>query len=134
MITEETRKKLSEAAIGEKNSFYGRTHSLEFREAQSERFKGVPLSEERKAKLKESALRGDDHPKGMLGKSHSLDAKRKMSIASKGKPKTEHHISNMRKPKPKVTCPHCGKEGGVNNMKRYHFDRCSSTKEYATTP
>lgn len=24
----------------------------------------------------------------------------------------------------KIKCPHCGKEGGATNMKRYHFDRC----------
>jgi len=23
-----------------------------------------------------------------------------------------------------VTCPHCGKTGGANTMKRYHFDNC----------
>lgn len=28
-------------------------------------------------------------------------------------------------PKPKTTCPHCGKEGGFNAMNRYHFDNCS---------
>ena len=27
-------------------------------------------------------------------------------------------------PKPKVECPHCGLVGGINNMKRYHFDNC----------
>lgn len=25
---------------------------------------------------------------------------------------------------PKVTCPNCGKKGGVSNMRRYHFDNC----------
>ena len=24
----------------------------------------------------------------------------------------------------KLTCPHCGKVGGVSNMRRYHFDNC----------
>ena len=27
-------------------------------------------------------------------------------------------------PKPKVTCPHCNKEGGKPAMIRYHFDKC----------
>lgn len=27
-----------------------------------------------------------------------------------------------------VTCPYCGKEGGVTNMKRYHFDNCDQRK------
>lgn len=28
-----------------------------------------------------------------------------------------------------VQCPHCGKEGGGGNMKRYHFDNCSQNKK-----
>lgn len=28
------------------------------------------------------------------------------------------------RPKPKVTCPHCGITGGVSAMMRFHFDRC----------
>ena len=27
-------------------------------------------------------------------------------------------------PQQVLTCPHCGKSGGVSNMKRYHFDKC----------
>lgn len=27
-------------------------------------------------------------------------------------------------PKPRVSCPHCGKEGGKPAMTRFHFDRC----------
>jgi uncharacterized protein YdaU (DUF1376 family) len=27
-------------------------------------------------------------------------------------------------PKPKVTCPHCGKTGGKPQMIQYHFDKC----------
>jgi hypothetical protein len=31
-------------------------------------------------------------------------------------------------PKPKVTCPHCGKEGGYPQMIQYHFDKCKHKK------
>jgi hypothetical protein len=31
-------------------------------------------------------------------------------------------------PKPKVTCPHCGKEGGRPQMIQYHFDKCKAKK------
>lgn len=34
--------------------------------------------------------------------------------------------SNPNKNMPKVTCPHCGKAGGRNQMKRYHFDNCKN--------
>lgn len=34
---------------------------------------------------------------------------------------------NLKGVKKKITkCPHCGKEGGSGNMKRYHFDFCHS--------
>lgn len=43
---------------------------------------------------------------------HSEETKQKMSLAKKGKPK------------PKITCPHCGKIGGKPAMKQWHFDNC----------
>lgn len=39
---------------------------------------------------------------------------------------TEEQLDKMRKPKPKVTCPHCEKTGGKPVMMRYHFDNCKS--------
>lgn len=32
------------------------------------------------------------------------------------------------RPKPKLVCPHCGKEGGASQIKQWHFDRCHSKK------
>jgi hypothetical protein len=29
-------------------------------------------------------------------------------------------------PQELVTCPQCGKTGGISNMKRYHFDNCAT--------
>jgi len=46
------------------------------------------------------------------GKSHSDETKAKMKAA---------HAS-----RPPVICPHCGKQGHVNTMKRWHFDNCRS--------
>ena len=45
---------------------------------------------------------------GPLSKNHKL----KISNANKGKPK------------PIITCPHCGKKGGKPAMKQWHFDNC----------
>jgi len=33
--------------------------------------------------------------------------------------KSPNHVNNKR-----LTCPHCGKEGGYTAMKRHHMDRC----------
>ena len=27
----------------------------------------------------------------------------------------------------KVSCPHCGKQGNVGNMKRWHFENCGNS-------
>ena len=37
---------------------------------------------------------------------------------------SEESKEKMRKPKEKVKCPHCGKIGGISQMKRWHFDKC----------
>lgn len=61
-------------------------------------------SQETKEKIKNS----------LLGRKQSQSQKDKVSIALKGRPK------------PKITCPNCGKSGQASNMKRYHFDNCRS--------
>jgi hypothetical protein len=60
----------------------------------------------------------------------------KMSNTRKGKPVTwdlknttpEANKKRSAKmsgiPKPKLVCPHCGKEGGAPTMKQWHFDNC----------
>jgi hypothetical protein len=64
--------------------------------------------------------------------SRTKDVRNKISKKLKGVKKgefTDSHkqaLSDALKgiPKPKLTCPHCDKEGGGPIMKRYHFDNC----------
>lgn len=45
-------------------------------------------------------------------------------------PEARRRISEkMRHPQKKVVCPHCGKMGGISNMKRHHFDNCKEKKD-----
>lgn len=53
-----------------------------------------------------------------IGKKLSQDTKDKIGAANRGPNLL------LRRPKPKVTCPHCGLEGGLNSMVRWHFDNC----------
>ncbi len=53
------------------------------------------------------------HSQAITGKSQSIEARAKNSAAHK-------------KPQTQVTCPHCGKTGGISLMKRYHYDHCKS--------
>jgi DNA-directed RNA polymerase subunit M/transcription elongation factor TFIIS len=54
----------------------------------------------------------------------SSRARKGVSPASKGKSLSESTKKKMRKPKEVVTCPHCGKSGGISVMYRHHFDNC----------
>lgn len=50
------------------------------------------------------------------GRTLSEDTKRKIAISCR-----KRFLGTKQR---KVICPHCGKEGGVSNMTRYHFDNC----------
>lgn len=62
------------------------------------------------------------HPwAGELGKIHNK------KVATERVSNGTHNFQgehNPNKNMPRVTCPHCNKEGGRNQMKRYHFDNC----------
>jgi len=56
----------------------------------------------------------------------SDETKRKQSEAHKGKVAWNKNktMPFKGKPKTKVKCPHCGKQGGTGVMNRWHFDNC----------
>jgi hypothetical protein len=64
----------------------------------------------------------DKHPwAGELGRIHNK------KVAIERLSSGTHNFqgdANPNKNMPRVICPHCGKEGGRNQMKRYHFDNC----------
>ena len=91
MISEETRRKLSEARTGEKNHLYGKRHSTETRRKISEGKTGKKCSEETKRKMSE-VRKGKPIPwlkdrtpwnKGKKGTPHSAETKRKISKSGK---------------------------------------------------
>lgn len=111
VVSEETRKKISEnkersAKISQ--SLKGRQKSEEHKEAyKKSRLSrgGWIVSDGQKRKISEK-LSGKGNP--MWGKTHNEEARRIISEANKQK----------------VSCPHCGKTGGIAIMKRWHFDNC----------
>ena len=137
--SEETKRKMSEYWKGNKNSL-GHKHSEETKRKLSETRKGKTASEETKRKISEAnkgktpseetkrkmseAKKGN---KNTLGHKLSEEHKRKVSEAKKSmSEETKRKMSEAKigKPHPKLICPHCNKEGGSNNMKRYHFSNC----------
>lgn len=91
--SEETRKKMSESQTGEKNHFYGKTHSDETKRKQSEVKKGKKPSDETRKKMSESHTgrkrppRSPEHRRkiseALKGKSPSQETRRKMSETHK---------------------------------------------------
>jgi hypothetical protein len=95
------------------------------------------MSDETRQKMSE-AMKGENNPN--FGKEFSPETRQKLSEANKGKNHSDEHrqkISEAMKgvplgPQEQVQCPHCGKIGGISNMKRWHFDNCKykESKEF----
>jgi len=105
-VSEETRKKISEAGKGRQSPNLGKKMSDEQKKKISESLKGNELSEQTKTKISKSL---------------------------KGRELSEEHKKNLSKnalSRPTLTCPHCGKSGSANNMKRYHFDNCKKSRTF----
>lgn len=106
-------------ASGGEGGNLGYQHSDSAKEAISEFFTGRPRSEETKSKISEAHQ----------GKTLTQEHKKKLSNAHRGKKLSKEHRLKMSESAKAVirkrsTCPHCGKEGTVNLMTRYHFDNC----------
>lgn len=104
-LSEQTKVKIG-------NSHRGKSISQEQKEYLSKLNTGKSVSDETKIKLsntlKQQYANGERQPiAGMKGKKLSEDAKGK-----------------MRKPKARGSCPHCGIEGPLNSLKRYHYNNC----------
>lgn len=102
-------------------------------EAASLLLTGIKRSEQTRQKM--SKPKSEKHTAFLINQCLEMAADRKGKPAhNKGqtgtssplfnKPKSEQHKQSMRKPKEKATCPHCGLIGGINQLKRWHFDNC----------
>ena len=103
--SEETKLKMSISRTGFR-------HSEESKLKMSASTSKQIISDETKLKLS-SLFTGENNP--MFGLKHSEETKNK--------------ISESRKNKPKIECPHCQKIGDPSNMKRWHFENCKENKK-----
>lgn len=107
VVSEETRRKISESHKGHSwNKGIPKTeeHKQKYKEARLASG-GWVVSEEHKASVSKK-MKGSGNP--MWGKTHNEEARKIISEANKQK----------------VSCPHCGKTGGIAIMKRWHFGNC----------
>lgn len=73
-----------------------------------------------------------DETKAKMSKAHLGIERPEFSKLMKGRPKSAQmrerlSAAKLGVPRPKLTCPHCGKQGGDGNMKRWHFDNCKQS-------
>jgi hypothetical protein len=86
-----------------------------------------PQSIEHKEK-RLSKIRGSNHPfygkpksNPFYSKQHSEETLKKLRKPKSNTSNMTFNLNNFTK----VSCPHCGKEGQLTNMKRWHFDNCN---------
>lgn len=115
--SEETKLLYSNTRKGNKNSMFGKTHTIETKEKISKANKGRVISQETK----------DMISKSNKGKTHSEETKHKISNSKLGKPLTEHHkekLSLIKKLQEKVLCCFCNNLFDAGNYTRWHGLKC----------
>ena len=103
---------------------------------------GYVIADEQRRRRSEQQTGKKKHPghgenvrRAKIGSKYSEEHCMNISKSNKGKhsmkfgPQSEEHKNNISKankdrPKPKVTCPHCGLVGGKSAMERWHFNNC----------
>lgn len=125
-LKEETKQKISQALRGEKNPFYGKTHSPEVIQKiiAANVGKTFVTSEETKEKIRQTKI-GDKNP--MYGKPITEEHRQKLiANSARNKPWLDKKLSEEHKALLSVerTCPHCQKVGKGSAMIRHHMDNC----------
>lgn len=106
---------------GEENGMFGKSHTDETKEKWKNNPNRIHAGEKNGMFGKPCFYKMTDEEK--------LKWRENISKSTKGKPKSaefKEKLSKARKGEKRATvvCPHCQKEGGAGNMKRYHFDSC----------
>lgn len=107
--------KLSMSHVGERNGFFGKTHSEETRA----KLRGRVVSKETREKISESRT----------GATQSEETIKKRVAKTTGQTRSPEQIAHMSKqlqgiPKTKVPCEHCGFMSSQGNITRWHNDNC----------
>lgn len=130
VMPEEVKIKISNSLKGDKNHFYGKTHTLETRQKiiAANVGKVVVHSEAAKEKIRQSKL-GNKNP--MYGKPITEEHRQKLKDNAPrvkywaGKQFSAEHLAKL---SIESTCPHCNKIGRGSAMKRHHMDNCKKAK------
>jgi hypothetical protein len=124
ILSNETKRKMSEA---KKGKIISDEHKRKISESQKN------ITDETKRKMSE-AKKGNKYN---LGRKTSEETKEKLRKINNDKKHAEEvknkisesqigHKRNLGKKHKIIICPICNKEGGINNMSRFHFDNCKN--------
>lgn len=95
-----------------------KTYAL-LKETQSKRMRENNPQTSEDVRKKNSEARKKNPPMNYPGVRERLSASLKHHYATVG-----HPCSGKEWIQEIITCPHCGRQGGSSNMKRYHLDNC----------
>jgi hypothetical protein len=133
IVSESTKRKISHA---NKGKLLSEEHKEKLRKPKTkEHIQKIADANRGKVRTEEQRVK---NRLARLGKKDSEETKQKKRDALKGRKITwslnattteanEKRSKSMTgKPKPKLQCPHCGKEGGAPQMNQWHFNNCKS--------
>lgn len=102
----------------------------------SESLKGTVFTESRRTNIA-IAQKGNKYGAGNKGKHRTAEEKENLRLKNTGQKRTEEQKKSLGGPKGKrgpngragipkvkISCPHCGQEGGEPQMKQWHFNNC----------
>jgi hypothetical protein len=98
----------------------------------------TPMPEQQRNQIRERMV-GDRNPmkrpevakkvsNALKGRKKPLEVEIKRLKSREGFKHSEDTLLKMKKPKQKLTCPHCNQQGGNSQMKRWHLDNCKHKK------
>lgn len=124
-MTDETKKKLSEANSGDRSPLFGKALCESTKQKMSASLKNRPHHMRGKKHTPEMIAK---FKQGHAGRVVSDETRGKVSQTMSGRTLTQEHKEHLRGKKEEVACPHCGKVGAGPTMQRWHFDKCKDAQ------
>lgn len=114
VLSSTTKQRISQSKKGQPSPLKGRPRPLNVVQIINLTNKGRVHSEHTKQLIRNART----------GKPRTEDTKQKLREHKTGYKHSDESLLKMRRPKPIISCPWCGQEGGISQMKRWHFDNC----------